>query len=109
MVLARDGGKTMGLTSTCDTCGAPVPVVTAILLAPQVSPADHDHGNAQGPEAEDQPLLHTIPEAARKLRIGKTQLYALLRAGEIPRVRLGRNTTRIAIADLEAFVARNRR
>ena len=56
----------------------------------------------------DSRLLVTISEAARYLGIGKTKMYELLSSGEIPRVRLGPNATRIAVADLKAYVARKR-
>jgi hypothetical protein len=57
--------------ATCDGCGAPIPVVT-VILPPQDRPADREPGRASGPQREDRPLLLTIPEAARKLSIGRT-------------------------------------
>jgi excisionase family DNA binding protein len=39
----------------------------------------------------DTPLLYTIPEAARALRISRTKLYELLSADEIESVYIGRS------------------
>jgi len=50
------------------------------------------------------PLAHTIPEAAALLGVGRTTVYELIRAGELPsiRIRSGRRVTRAAI---DAFLA----
>lgn len=52
------------------------------------------------------PLLLKIPAAARELGIGLTKMYELLRTGQIKRVRLGPNATRIPYAEIEAYIAR---
>ena len=39
---------------------------------------------------EPQRLVLTVPEAARRLGIGRNQAYALARSGRIPAIRLGR-------------------
>jgi len=48
-------------------------------------------------------LLLRAEEAARALGIGRSKLYALLAAGELPVVRIGR-ATRIPAAALERWV-----
>jgi excisionase family DNA binding protein len=49
------------------------------------------------------PLLLTPEEAATVLRIGRTRLYELLAAGDLPSVKLG-GSRRIAVAALERYV-----
>lgn len=48
-------------------------------------------------------LLLTIPEAARRLSVGRTTLYAMLRGGELASVAVGR-LRRIPIDSLEALL-----
>lgn len=47
-------------------------------------------------------ILLTVPEAAARLGCGRTQLYELLRRGEIVSVRLGRSR-RVPVKALEDF------
>ncbi len=49
-------------------------------------------------------VLLTVEEAADRLSIGRTTLYALISAGQIASVRIGR-LRRLRPADLEAYVA----
>ena len=51
------------------------------------------------------PLLLTPEEAARALRIGRTSIYALMKAGELRPVRIGRSC-RLSPAELERYVHR---
>lgn len=50
--------------------------------------------------------LLTVKEAAERLRVSRTCVYALVQCGEIPCVRIGvgRGTIRIDAGDLAAFV-----
>lgn len=48
-------------------------------------------------------LLITVHESARRLGLGRSTTYELLRDGLLPSVRIG-SARRIAVADLEAFV-----
>jgi excisionase family DNA binding protein len=48
-------------------------------------------------------LLVTIEEAARRLSIGRSQIYEVMRRGRLRSVRIGRSR-RILERDLEAFV-----
>jgi excisionase family DNA binding protein len=52
-------------------------------------------------------LLITVPEAARRLGIGRSHVYRYIDDGRLRSVRLGRSR-RIAPVDLAAFVARVR-
>src|SRR3954452_23282588 len=52
--------------------------------------------------AED-PLLMTPEEAARLLRVGRTTVYALMKAGDLHPVHIGRSC-RLARAELERYV-----
>jgi excisionase family DNA binding protein len=49
------------------------------------------------------PLLLTPEEAAKLLRVGRTTVYALMKAGELYPVHIGRSC-RISHAELERFV-----
>jgi excisionase family DNA binding protein len=53
----------------------------------------------------EEPLLLTIPEAARKLGCGRTLLYRLIASGELAEIHLGA-AARIPSAALERFVER---
>lgn len=52
----------------------------------------------------DDALLLTPEEAATALRIGRTKIYALMKAGELQPVHIGRSC-RLARAELERFVS----
>lgn len=49
-------------------------------------------------------LLTSVPEAAGALGIGRSTLYRLIAAGEIPIVKVG-GSTKIARADIDTFLA----
>ena len=51
------------------------------------------------------PLLLTPEEAAEVLRVGRTTIYALMKAGELHSVHIGRSC-RLARAELERYVSR---
>lgn len=51
----------------------------------------------------DAALLLTPEEAAKALRVGRTTIYALMKAGELHPVHIGR-CTRISRAQLERYV-----
>lgn len=53
--------------------------------------------------ANEHNLLLTVEDAARRLAIGRSHLYELLRRGEIASIRLGRSR-RVPVASLERFV-----
>lgn len=61
---------------------------------------ERTHGPTGDP---DEKLLLSVVEAARRLGIGRTLMYELLRSGQIPSVRVGR-LRKVATAALEAFV-----
>lgn len=49
------------------------------------------------------PLLYTAEEAAKELRIGRTQMFALMGSGRIASVKIGRSR-RVPRAALDAYV-----
>lgn len=62
-------------------------------------------GDTQRPQepVPSDPLLLTPEEAARVLRLGRTTVYALMKAGDLHPVHIGRSC-RLARAELERFV-----
>lgn len=54
------------------------------------------------------PMLLRIPEVAAELGLGRSSVYQLIQAGELPVVRIGR-AVRVSRADLEAWVDQRRR
>lgn len=52
----------------------------------------------------DDPILLTVAEAARRLRLGRTMVYELLASGALRSVRIGR-ARRVPIGALDEFVA----
>ena len=63
-----------------------------------------DAQRPQEPVSSD-PLLLTPEEAATVLRLGRTTVYALMKAGELRAVHIGRSC-RISRAELERYVRR---
>lgn len=57
---------------------------------------------------DEQPMLLSVPEAARMLRIGTTLAYELIGHGDLPHVRLGR-ALRVPRRALEEWIAANTR
>ena len=53
-------------------------------------------------------VLLTIPQAARRLAIGRSKLYALIGTGEIEVLHIGR-AVRVPVEAIEEFVAGKRR
>lgn len=53
--------------------------------------------------APAEPLLLTVDDAARSLRISKSKFYELMRAGEIPTLML-HGSRRVAYDDLKTYV-----
>ena len=64
-------------------------------------------GDAQRPRepVSSDPLLLTPEEAAEVLRVGRTTIYALMKAGELHAVHIGRSC-RLSRAELERYVRR---
>jgi excisionase family DNA binding protein len=49
--------------------------------------------------------LHTLPEAAEILNVSMSQIYALVRSGELPGMQVGgRLQWRVDPADLDAYI-----
>ena len=49
------------------------------------------------------PLAHTVDEAMRRLTVGRTTMYELIKAGEIRPFKIGRKTL-IPEAELRRFI-----
>ena len=49
------------------------------------------------------PLAHRIPEACRRIGVGRTTIYELISAGELKAIRLG-NRTLIPESELQKFI-----
>lgn len=62
--------------------------------------AEEVHGSA------DPMQLLTYNQACARLRISKSQLYRLMRAGEITPLKLSAQVRRISVAELDAYVRR---
>ena len=58
-------------------------------------------------DRNDQTLLLTIPEAAKRLGIGRSKIYDLLATGNLEQVKIGR-CARIPVAAVEEYVNRLR-
>ena len=56
---------------------------------------------------DPEPILLTIPQAARKLGIGRTLAYELIAAGELEVVHIGR-AARVPLDAVHEFVAARR-
>jgi len=52
-------------------------------------------------------LTFSVPEAARTLGISRNLCYELIRAGELPCLRLGRKRLVVPKAALDAFLAKS--
>ncbi len=50
-----------------------------------------------------QPLLYTVPEAARLLRLSERTIWAMVAGGDLPSLKIGRSR-RIRWEDLQRFV-----
>lgn len=50
------------------------------------------------------PLAHAIPDACRRIGIGRTKLYQLLEAGEIRAIKIGKKTL-IPDSELQRLVS----
>ena len=59
-------------------------------------------------ETTNERLLLTVEEAARRLGIGRSLAWALVRKGELPSVRLGR-LVRIPVRGLEDWISNKAR
>ncbi len=66
------------------------------------SPGTAEH--TEKAEVDTDKVLLTVPEAARRLSLGRTTAYQLIRRGELPSIRVGR-AVRVPVHALDAWVA----
>lgn len=59
------------------------------------------------PHIEEPPVLLTVEEAAKQLRIGRSMVYALMQSGDLESIHIGR-LRRIPADALPKFLARLR-
>jgi len=64
-------------------------------------------GRFLGGDSEPSALAYAIPVAAARIGISRSNLYELIRAGEIPIIRIGGRTL-VGDHDLRAFLERHR-
>lgn len=74
--------------------------MTINTLAPEVAP--------EPAGVDPSPLLLTVEEAARRLRIGRTLCYSLIRSGDLESVTIG-SLRRVPPEAIPAFVAHLRK
>lgn len=72
--------------------------------------AEQNSGDQSGAREEEQPdnskrVLLTVEEAAKRLHIGRTKTYSLVRSGEIGSVQIGR-LRRVPAEEVDAYAAR---
>lgn len=72
--------------------------------------AEQNSGGQSGAREEEQPdnskrVLLTVEEAAKRLNIGRTKTYSLVRSGEIGSVQIGR-LRRVPAEEVDAYAAR---
>jgi excisionase family DNA binding protein len=64
-------------------------------------------GRYRGGEAESSALAYSIPNAAARIGISRSNLYELIRTGEIPIIKVGARSL-VGDQDLRAFLERHR-
>lgn len=69
---------------------------------------DHHDGQGKPPALAEKPLLLTVPETARLLRISRNTCYELVAQQRLPHVRLGRRIL-IPRHGLEQWIAQEAR
>lgn len=79
--------------------------------APAVAlPVRHDFWRAAitttGHEPETAPILLTLKEASKALRISSSKMYDLIRSGQLRTVQIGRRRL-VPVASIDAFVSRD--
>lgn len=81
--------------------------MTPIAGRQEPQPAERDAERRRtAAHAADDPLLLTVPQAARLLGIGTTLAYELAGQGRLPHIRLGR-ALRVPRGALEAWIEAN--
>ena len=64
-------------------------------------------GHLRGANSQPTAPAHSIPAAAARISLSRSQLYELISAGEIPAIKVGSRTL-ICETDLRAFLDRHR-
>lgn len=101
--MSIDAGQSVPRRASGDTCATEI----AGLLARLAVLMSKQSPDTQTRVAQPIPIrvLLTVEEAAERLHIGKTKTYALVKAGEIESVLIGR-LRRIHIEAIDSYTAR---
>ncbi|GAA2819041.1 helix-turn-helix domain-containing protein [Saccharopolyspora taberi] len=80
---------------------------TLAKLAALIADQHRNEAEIPSPEPRTMPerTLLTVQEAADRLRIGRTKVYALVKSGEIESVRIGR-LRRVPVSAIDDYAAR---
>jgi excisionase family DNA binding protein len=68
---------------------------------------DAESSGAVQPDLDIEPRFYTLDQTARYLNVSKPQVYALVRSGELPAIKLGgRGVWRVDRRQLETYIER---
>lgn len=87
----------------------PVPLDHVVVSADRDAAVSVVAPQAEGIQRGFPPLLLTVAEVERELRLGRTRVYQLLRAGQIPHVRVGERAIRVTREDLHRWIESRQR
>jgi excisionase family DNA binding protein len=76
--------------------------IAALLAELADLPAEQSQPQIPAPRVSPEQTLLTVEEAAQRLRIGRTQMFALIKSGEIQSVQIGR-LRRIPSTSIERY------
>lgn len=77
--------------------------IHVLLTTPTALHALSPWGYTMQSETKEAPAVHTIPESAKKARIGESSLWRHIRAGKIKTIKIGGRTF-IADAELNRVI-----
>jgi excisionase family DNA binding protein len=68
---------------------------------------DAESSGSVQPDLDIEPRFYTLDQTARYLNVSQAQVYALVRSGELPAVKIGgRGVWRVDRRQLEAYIER---
>jgi excisionase family DNA binding protein len=111
--MIRQGSPTVVILTTCLTVCLTAPLTTMPrgeslrFLENVLDDRAHREGMEQPTLFDPEPILLTIVEAARMLKIGRTLTYELIANGQLEVIHIGR-ATRVPLDAVHAFVERRR-
>jgi excisionase family DNA binding protein len=115
--MIRQRSPTVVILTTCLTVCLTVCLTTPLTTMPRgeslrflenvLDDRAHREGMEQPTLFDPEPILLTIVEAARMLKIGRTLTYELIANGQLEVIHIGR-ATRVPLDAVHAFVERRR-